>query len=261
MPTKEQVEKKLAETEQELAALRAQTAAQAAQSAAESPTDAFTKNVMMIIQSQQEAAKEERQAVQAQFQGQLRAQHEENLARLNTQREIADAQLKAQQQAAKEERDLLQGQFKAVMDELVDSKRRGPTASTPNRFKVSPPSQLTPEMSVAKLKAWRKAWQDYAEMCQLEKMTLREQQALFRSTLSLDMRDILEERIGIAEDQKPGAILDEIEKYIRKKRSVVLDIVEFDNRKQKTGESFDAYLVAIQQIAQDADLTCNHCPD
>ncbi len=98
-------------------------------------------------------------------------------------------------------------------------------------------------------------------MCQLEKITLKEQQALFRSTLSLDMRDILEERIGIAEDQKPEAILDEIQKYIRKKRSVVLDIVEFDNRKQKTGESFDSYLVAIQQIVQDAELTCDHCPD
>ncbi len=35
--------------------------------------------------------------------------------------------------------------------------------------------------------------------------------------------------------------------------------MDFDNRKQKTGESFDAYLVAIQQISQDASLTYDHC--
>ncbi len=140
----------------------------------------------------------------------MKAQNETLQVQLNTQREITDAQLKVQhqeakmqQQAAKEERDLLQEQLKTVMEVLVDFKKKDPASHTPNRFKVSPPSQLTPEMSVAKLKAWRKAWQDYAEMCQLEKMTLREQQALFRSTLSLDMRDILEERIGITEDQKP----------------------------------------------------------
>ncbi len=234
MPTKEQVEKELQEAKQKIAVMEAQAA-----TAAEPRPDAFMKDVMMMMKAQNEAT-----------QAQLRAQHEENRAQLNTQREIADAQIKAQQD-----------QMKALMGELADSKKKASTSGTPSRFKVSPPSQLTPEMSVAKIKAWRKAWQDYAEMCQLEKMTLKEQQALFRSCLSLDMRDILEERIGTREDQKPEAILDEIEKYIRKKRSVVLDMVDFDNRKQKSGESFDAYLVAIQQIAQDADLTCDHCPD
>ncbi len=48
-------------------------------------------------------------------------------------------------------------------------------------------------------------------------MTLKEQQALFRSCLSLYVRDILKERIGIEDDKKPEEILNEIEKYIRKK--------------------------------------------
>ncbi len=59
----------------------------------------------------------------------------------------------------------------------------------------------------------------------------------------------------------PDQILDEIEKFIRKKRSVMLDIVEFETRQQKSEENFDSYLVAIQQLAADADLTQGHCKE
>ncbi len=90
----------------------------------------------------------------------MKAQSETLQVQLNTQREITDAQLKAQhqvammqQQSGKEERDLLQEQLKAVMEVLVDFKKKDQTSHTTKRFKVSPPSQLTPEMSVAKLKA------------------------------------------------------------------------------------------------------------
>ncbi len=118
---------------------------------------------------------------------------------------------------------------------------------------------MEPETTVAKFKAWRKAWDNYARMCNLEKMSLEEQQAHFRSSLTLDMRDVLEDRIGADKRKGPNDLLDDIEKDIRNKRSVILDIVEFDRRTQKTNEGFDSYLVAVQQLAQDADLTNGRC--
>ncbi len=55
--------------------------------------------------------------------------------------------------------------------------------------------------------------------------------------------------------------MDEIEKFICKKRSIVLDMVDFETRKQKSEENIDTYLdlVAIQQLAVYADLTHGHC--
>ncbi len=175
--------------------------------------------------------------------------------------------MQQQQRAAEEDRNVLmkqinkqQGQIDQLMVELVDSKKK--SADTTHRGpKPVPPPKLDPETTVAKFKAWRKAWDDYAHMCKVDKMSLEEQQAFFRSSLTLEMRDILEERIGVDPRKGPNNLLDDIEKYIRKKRSVVLDMVELDNRIQKEGESFDSYLVAIQQLAQDADLTSGHCAD
>ncbi len=119
----------------------------------------------------------------------------------------------------------------------------------------------THNVNVAQLKTWKKAWSDYSQMCHIPEMDLEKQQAIFRSALSLQMRDILEERIGMDDDEGPDDLLEKIEKHIRNKRSVVLDMVAFDQREQKEGEDLDSYLVAIQQLAQDADLVAKHCPE
>ncbi len=252
MPKKDEISQELADAKEKIAELQAEAAAD--------PTERMMEKFMSMMKVQQDTA-----AMQ------IKAQRDE----ANAQKMIADAQLKAQKdqaeaqlkaseaqlRQAKEDSNLLRDQLKAVMDELVDTKKKGTSTGTSSRLKLSPPEKLTPETSVAKLKAWRKAWNDYASMCKIEEMKLDEQQALFRSSLSMDMRNVLEERIGVQADHKPDEILDAIERYIRKKRNVLLDIVEFENRKQKTGEDFDSYLVAIQQIASDADLVCDHCAD
>ncbi len=243
-PKKDDLAKQLAETEAKLAAaLEANPAAKPT----EPSSDFMMKQFMAALQVQKDAAEAQRQTAIIQ----LKAQQEA----ADAAREVADAQLKA----AKDHGERLEGKLNALMEELVDARRKGTPANTPSRLKVTPPPKLGIEMSVAKLKAWRKAWEDYAEMVKVSEMSLGEQQSLFRSLLSLDMRDVLEERIGVKKDQKPEDILDDIEAFIRKKRSVLLDMCAFDNRKQKAGENFDSYLVAIQQLAQDADLTFEHC--
>ncbi len=65
----------------------------------------------------------------------------------------------------------------------------------------------------------------------------------------------------IATDDGPEEMLSRIENHIRKKRNVVLDMVDFDYRVQRTNEDIDSYLVAIQQLAQDANLVDDHCDE
>ncbi len=239
-PTKGDLAQELAETKQKLADLEALQSGAGAAVTAGTTADTMMKQFMTMMKAQQEAAE----------------------AQVRAQREAAEAQ----QKAAEDDRKVLLNQMNkqasqidALMKELVDTKRRNATENSSRGPKPVAPAKLLPEMSVSKFKAWRKAWDDYAHMCRVDKMQLEEQQALFRTTLSLEMRDVLEERIGVDPQHGPEKILDEIEKFIRKKRSVVLDMVEFDRRTQHTDENFDAYLVAVQQLAADADLTHGHC--
>ncbi len=248
--TKDEVLQELAETKRELAEARAAAGVSAGASAAETSPDVMMKEFFNLMKAQQATAEAQIKAQQESADAQIKAQREAN---------------KAMQATAEEDRKALlnqinkqQGQIDVLMTKLVsDNKKKVNTSSSGP--KPVPPPKLQPETSVAKLKAWRKQWDDYAYMCKMDQMELEQQQALFRSSLTVDMRDVLEERIGVNDKDTPNEILDAIEKFVRKKRNVVLDIVEFENRKQKSGENFDSYLVAVQQLASDADLTHGHC--
>ena len=90
-----------------------------------------------------------------------------------------------------------------------------------------------------------------------------QQRSLLKSHLTQDMRGVLEHVIVIDEsvDKTPDAILDKIEENIRKKRNVTVDLVKFDTRTQMQFESAETYLVAIRELAADANLTVDHCND
>ncbi len=68
--------------------------------------------------------------------------------------------------------------------------------------------------------------------------------------MSLEMRHILEERIRVDLKHGPDVILDKIEKFIHRKRSVLLNMVDFETRQHKLEGNLDLYLVAIQHAAR-----------
>jgi len=76
------------------------------------------------------------------------------------------------------------------------------------------------------------------------------------------MLQVLEMVIGIDPDDEYSTehILNEISKYIRKKRSVALDRVEFEKWRQENNETFDEFYIRLQRIAKCADL-CEECWD
>ncbi len=247
MPTKDEVVKELEDTKRKLAAMEANQAGASSPAGTPASSDGMMKEFLTMMKAQQQATE-----------AQMKAQQQATEAQMKAQQQANEAQMKAQQHAAEEDRKFLLDRIDELMGELVDSKKKSASTSSRGPKPVAPP-KLEPETSVSKFKAWRKAWDDYARMCKLNDLPLEEQQVLLRSCLSLAMRDVLEERIGVDSKQVPDEILDDIEKFIRKKRSVVLDMVAFDNRKQKEGENFDSYLVAVQQLAQDADVAHDHC--
>ena len=99
------------------------------------------------------------------------------------------------------------------------------------------PPLLEPDFSIPKFQSWKNVWDDYAKVARLDRHDQEEQLAVFRNCLSLEMRAVLMEVIGLptSSSNNPLTIkilLDRIQDYFRSKRNIALDCVAFDNRKQ-----------------------------
>ena len=77
------------------------------------------------------------------------------------------------------------------------------------------------------------------------------------------MHNILQFSIGIRDDDERTMVevLEAVRKFIRSKRNVLLDRVEFERHKQKEDEDFESFYIATQQLAFDANLVTNYCDE
>eukprot|EP00095_Tigriopus_kingsejongensis_P010912 snap_masked-scaffold5505_size4578-processed-gene-0.0 protein:Tk10912 transcript:snap_masked-scaffold5505_size4578-processed-gene-0.0-mRNA-1 annotation:"hypothetical protein DAPPUDRAFT_258391" len=173
-----------------------------------------------------------------------------------------EARFQSNQQAAEERMKILMEGLKGT-----PQTRHSPALATAALPKVNakPPPHLEVDFSLTTFDLWKSAWNDYAKVIQVHKMSCERQLSLFRSNLSLDMISLLEHVIGIPEHTNlvpltVQVLMDRIQAHIRGKRNIALDCVAFDNRKQKEGEDFDSYLVAIKNFAR-AAMLCDTCLD
>lgn len=87
------------------------------------------------------------------------------------------------------------------------------------------------------------------------------QVAKLRGFLSSDMYDKLRISVGTEDDTDMNVkqILEPRKKFIISQRNIALDTNLFEQRRQLDGEDFESLLVAIRQIAENADLCEDHC--
>ena len=125
------------------------------------------------------------------------------------------------------------------------------------------PVELESDISLKDFETWRRKFTDYLVLTGLSEASKSTQVATLRGFLSSDMYDKLRISIGVEYDTDMDAeqILESIRKFIRSKRNIALDRVLFEQRKQLEGEDFESFLVAIRQIAENADLCEGHCQD
>ena len=62
------------------------------------------------------------------------------------------------------------------------------------------PPTLQPDFSLAKFETWRKVWKDYVEVTGWVEYPREKQLGLFRNTLSMEMRSVLEHELDVKED-------------------------------------------------------------
>ncbi len=197
----------------------------------------------------EDPAKSEPGAIQPWFQQYMQAQREE-------------ARAVRQQLAAQ------QNNMEALIRGMTEQRARTTSSSSSepdtdpvSNIKPSAPQKLAADISVPKFKAWRASWEDYAKLCNVNSMKLDRQQSLLRSLMSLDMRKVLEKVIQVSDKDCPAEILQKIETHLRKKRNVVVDTRDLEERKQREGETFQEYLITVTDLAEEADVTADHCDD
>ena len=211
----------------------------------------------------------------------LQMQQESN-AKAQAQIELMQAQMKEerklQEEQRKQEREFHEEQLKLQREEIAKLFALKQEADAPGtndqaaghgqshrNFNVKPPQLLEKEATLAHFHTWKETWEDYYNMNNVDKLPREKQLATFRSFLSNGMRATLTQVIGVPEHTEDDpltvtVLLDLIQAHFRSKRNIALDWSDFYKRVQKEGEDFDSYLVAIKNIARDAEL-CNICLD
>ena len=124
------------------------------------------------------------------------------------------------------------------------------------------PTEMESDISLKDFETWKRKFKDYLVLTGLNDAPKETQVATLRGFLSSDMYDKLRISVGVEDDTDLGVeqILELLRKFIRSKRNIALDRVLFEQRKQLKGEDFETFLVAIKQIAENANLCEGHCP-
>lgn len=203
-----------------------------------------TKTAAEATKQQAEAARHHAETQQAQ----LRQHFEDVTARL------LDQQQELQRRLSPAPSDAADVDSEPATSQPVPQPQLRPPA-------VQPPPKLSATTTLREFRAWRETWQDFAQLSELEKQPRPRQLALFRTCLSDDMRATLRHAIELQEtDDTVERVLDRIGEFLRGQRNVALYRVRFEERRQHDGESFNSFLVALQELAADADF-CTECLD
>ncbi len=126
----------------------------------------------------------------------------------------------------------------------------------PHNRKVDIPVLGSPEgMNLVTFRDWVKRFEDYAVITSLQEEDLRKRQAVIRSALDSEWTKMWTEgTIAIPEDGDTKAVIDALEAHLRRHRHILLDRMEFLQRRQREGETVDSYCTALREL----DRSCGY---
>ena len=98
------------------------------------------------------------------------------------------------------------------------------------------------------------SWKDFFELADGSCLTQERQKALLRTCLTTELRATLAHAIPVANTTRVDELLNAIGANFRRQRNIALSCVQFEERKQQHGETFDNFFVGLKELASDADL-------
>ena len=123
---------------------------------------------------------------------------------------------------------------------------------------------LLSSSTLADFSSWEESWEDYSVCQHLHLHDRATRVSAVRQAFDKDIRRYLREGV-IVVPPSPDVpeIIAEIKKYYRRQRNPLLDRLDFYNRRQQQGESFDSFMAALKELFSACDFStlevCSKC--
>ena len=130
---------------------------------------------------------------------------------------------------------------------------RMPAAGTPT-------PRLAATATLREFEAWRDKFSGYCLLTGVADLTQPEQRAALLAVLDDDWSRVVRFGLQLPDASSVTAIIDAMQKHLRRQRNVLIDRCEFNMRVQEPGETVDDFICALKEIASCCDF-CRHCTD
>ena len=124
------------------------------------------------------------------------------------------------------------------------------------QVKPPPPLNLA-DCSAKKWKLWKQTWLNYAVVSKVASQDASYQKALFLCIIGQGALEIFNafQYTSSEDPDKVDTIITKFEEYFTGDVNETYERFKFNQRDHEVGESFDAYLIALRNMAE----TCNFC--
>ena len=156
----------------------------------------------------------------------------------------------------------------AKLTALLEKATSGPSSSPTPSPPAAPAAKtvsierpmLTSSATMADFVAWEEAWKDYARCQGLAKHDKGTRFAAIRQTLDEEMKRFIREGIiPLSPDPDTEEVITAVRTFVRRQRNPLLDRLDFFQRQQHKGESFDLYYAALNELFKASDFTSSLC--
>jgi len=177
--------------------------------------------------------------------------------------EIVQRQL--QEAAAREQRHIEESAARESHLTNLLERAFQPTAPTAPRLAARKPVSaerptLLSSATFADFIAWEEAWDDYFQCQHLIEHDRPTRVAAIRQALDEDLRRYIREGvITLATDADSKDYVTALRHFIRRQRNPLLDRVDFYNRHQSQGESFDSFYTSLNELFKASDFRTSLC--
>ncbi|XP_069985567.1 uncharacterized protein [Penaeus vannamei] len=139
---------------------------------------------------------------------------------------------------------------------VTDISSASPVMHPASKTVAHRPPTLRADDTFQTFRQWRRSWDDYATMVDLQKLAREKQLIQLRMSVSLDVQRTLEHTLGIAHDTSltVDQVLNELQKHFKNQRNEALRRRELLCCKQKEGETFSDFYVRLKDLPEEVDL-------
>lgn len=127
---------------------------------------------------------------------------------------------------------------------------------------IQPPAPLQRDTTYQAFREWRRRFQDYSTMTDLEGMDLKKQYVQLRLSLSNEVVHILRYRLRLPQDDSTpiNDVLDKLDSHFRAQTNEALRRRDLFSCKQEVGEPFNDFFVRVKTLAEAVEI-CKGCND